>query len=195
VRFRIHPACLWVVALASFLIACPAVAAPFVLFPKAGQLVSPDGRWVVRNVEAETASTDFSGTFHSLWLSELPSGRSRKLCDYLGLAAVAWSGNDTLIVTQYVGKKSSRVAVFSVTDPDNTIMLDVPTLTRLVPAEQRARLRENDHTFIEGSRAEPQTLYLRVWGYGKQAANDFRWRCQYSLRDGKIACADGGASN
>jgi len=195
VRFRTRPACLCVVALASLFLVYPAVAAPFVLFPKAGQLVSPDGQWLVRNVEAETASTDFNGTFRSLWLSELRTGRSRKLCDYLGVAAVAWSGNDTLIVTQYVGKRSSRVAVFSVTDPDNTIVLDVPTLSRLVSAEQRARLRENDHIFIEGSRAEPQTLYLRVWGYGKQAANDFRWRCQYSFRDGNIACADGGASN
>ncbi len=173
-----------------FVLASPAFGAPFVVFPKAGQLISPDGRWVVRNVDPATASSDFTGTFHSLWLLELPTGGSRKLCDYLGIAAVAWSGNDTLIVTQYFGRKSSRVVVFSVNDTDTSDVLDLPTLIRLVPLEQRAPLRENDHIFIEGSRAEARTLYLKVWGYAKQASSGFRWRCEYSLRDEKIACAD-----
>jgi hypothetical protein len=81
-----------------------AYAAPFVLFPKAGQLVSPDGRFVVRNREREGSDKDFIGTSHSLWIVEAASGRSRKLCDYLGVAAVAWSNNDFLVVTEYVAK-------------------------------------------------------------------------------------------
>ncbi len=175
-------------ALSLFVLAGAAFPAPFVVFPKAGQLASPNGRWVVRNVDPAAALTDFSGTFHSLWLTELPTGRSRKLCDYLGVAAVAWSGNDVLVVTQYFGRKSSRVIVFSANDTDASVLLDLPTLIRLVPPEQRAPLRENDHIFIEGSLAEAQTLYLRVWGYGKQPSSGFPWRCQYSLPDGQISC-------
>ena len=182
-------ACVCAAGLVLFLLS-PAFAAQFVVFPKAGQLLSPDGRWVVRNVEPEAASNDFNGAFHSLWLSELPTGRSRKLCDYLGVAAVAWSGNDTLVVTQYVGRKTSRAILYAASDPGSTIMLDAPTLLRLLPAEQRPTLRENDHIFIEGSRTEAQTLYLRVWGYGKQGSNGFRWRCKYSLPDGNIVCLD-----
>lgn len=166
------------------------LAAPFVVFPKAGELVSPDGRFVVRNAEREGSASDFVGTFHSLWLIEVATGRSRKLCDYLGVAAVAWSNNDFLVVTQYVDKKTSRALVFSAAGPEDPVMLDRPTLIRLVPAELRATLRENDHVFVEASRVEERTLHLRVWGYGQHDANGFRWRCEYVLREGVVSCTE-----
>lgn len=164
------------------------LAAPFVVFPKAGELASPDGRFVVRNSEREGSASDFVGTFHSLWLVESATGSSRKLCDYSGVAAVAWSSNDFLIVTQYLAKKTSRALVFSTARPDDPVMLDKPTLIRLVPVELRPALRENDHVFIEAWRVEEGRLHLRVWGYGQHDANGFRWRCEYALRGGTVSC-------
>jgi hypothetical protein len=166
-----------------------ALAAPFVVFPQAGQLISPDGRLVVRNVDREGAASEFVGMFHALWLTDVSTGRSRKLCDYLGVAAVAWSSGDSLIVTQYVGKKSSRALVFSMGSED-VVMLDTATLVRMVPVELRPVLRENDHVFVEGSRIEGETLHLRVWGYGKRDVEGFRWRCAYELHEGNILCAE-----
>lgn len=163
---------------------------PFVVFPKAGELVSPDGRYAVRNEEHEGAASDFVGTFRSLWLIEVTTGRSRKLCDYIGVAAVAWSNNDFLVITQYLNKKTSRALVFSAAGPEDAVMLDKPTLIRLVPAELRATLRENDHVFVEGSRVEGETLHLRVWGYGQHDGNGFRWRCEYGLREGGVSCTE-----
>ncbi len=66
-----------------------ASAGPFVLFPKAGELSSPDGSYVVRNAEPAAAATEFVGISHSLWLIDVATHRSRRLCDYLGVAAVA----------------------------------------------------------------------------------------------------------
>jgi hypothetical protein len=165
------------------------VAAPFVVFPKAGELASPDGRFVVRNAEREDSASEFVGTFHSLWLIDVATGRSRKLCDYLGVAAVGWSDNNFLVVTQYVAKKTSRALVFSATGPESPIMLDKPTLIRLVPGELQATLRENDHVYVEASRVEKEVLYLRVWGYGQHDANGFGWHCEYALRDGVVSCS------
>ena len=162
---------------------------PFVVFPKAAELVSPDGRFVVRNEESRDAGSDFVGTFRSLRLIEVATGRSRKLCDYIGVAAVAWSNNDFLVITQYLNKKTSRALVFSAAGAEDPVMLDMPTLIRLVPAELRATLRENDHVFVEGSRVEGETLHLRVWGYGQHDPNGFRWRCEYALRGGGISCS------
>jgi hypothetical protein len=164
------------------------LATPFVVFPKAGKLSSPDGRFVVRNAERDGAASDLVGTFHSLWLIEAATGRSRKLCDYLGVAAVAWSNNDFLVVTQYVAKKTSRALVFYTGGPEDPVMLDKSTLIRLVPAELRATLRENDHVFVEASRVEAETLHLRVWGYGQHDANGFRWRCEYALWERVVSC-------
>jgi hypothetical protein len=165
-----------------------AFAAPFVLFPKAGRLVSPNGQFEVRDADRPGAATDFVGAFHSLWLTDLSTGRSQKLCDYLGVAAVAWSGNDFLVITQYVGKKTSRALVFSTGGPEEPVMLDESTLVQLVPVDLRPALRANDHVFVEAVRLESETFHFRVWGYGQHDRNGFRWNCQYSLRDGKVAC-------
>lgn len=169
------------------LAAVPVVAAPFVVFPQAEQLVSPDGRFVVRNVDREAAASEFVGTFHSLWITEVATGRSRKLCDYPSVAAVAWSSHDFLIVTQYLGKKSSRALVFS-PQSDEAVVMDSATLVQTLAVEMRPALRENDHVFVEASRIEDQVFYFRVWGYGKRDANGFRWSCEYGLRDGSVTC-------
>jgi hypothetical protein len=167
-----------------------AFASPFVVFPKASELISPDGRFAVRSVDAAGAASDFVGTFHSLWLFELPTGRSRKLCDYLGVASVAWSDHGFLVVTQYVGKRTSRALVFSALSAADPIMIDKATLIQLVPVELRPPLRENDHIFVEGSRVEQDTLHLSVWGYGPHDPNGFRYHCEYALREGSISCTE-----
>ncbi|HST10607.1 MAG TPA: hypothetical protein VLL05_09530 [Terriglobales bacterium] len=170
------------------ILVAPMAAAPFVLFPKTGELVSPDGHFVVRNVERTGSPRDFVGTSHSLWLLEPATGRSRKLCDYLGVAAAAWSSNGFLVVTEYVGKRTSRALVFSVAQPVDPVVLDKRTLVYLVPATLRATLRENDHVFIEASRVEKETLALRVWGYGQHDSAGFRWNCEYDLQQGSLSC-------
>ncbi len=165
-------------------------ASQFVVFPKASELISPDGRYAVRNVDAARSASDFAGTFHSLWLFELPTGRSRKLCDYLGVASVAWSNNDFLIVTQYLSRRTSRALVFPMTATQDAVMLDKTTLTAIVPPDLRPALRENDHVFVEGSRVEQNILHLTVWGYGPHDPNGFRCRCEYSLPEGTITCSE-----
>lgn len=178
------------IALAATILATNvALASSFVVFPKASELISPDGRFAVRNVDAASSPTDFVGTFHSLWLYELATGRSRKLCDYMGVAAAAWSSNDSIIVTQYVGKRTSRALVFSAVSQQDPVMLDSATLIRLLPVELRPALRENDHIFVEGSGVEQDTLQLSVWGYGPHDPNGFRYRCEYSLPEGSLSCA------
>lgn len=175
------------VAIVIVVLVAAAMAESFVVFPQTGQLVSPDGRFVVRNVDREAGATEFVGTFHALWMIEVATGRSRKLCDYLGVAAVAWSSQNYLMVTQYVGKKNSRALIFLPATED-AVMLDSSTLIQMVPVEMRATLRENDHVFIEASKIEGETFAFRVWGYGKRDGNGFRWNCEYGLRGGAVVC-------
>lgn len=163
---------------------------PFVLFPKAGQLTSPDGRFVVSTAQRQALPSEFAGTFDSLWLTEVSTSRTRKLCDYFGVAAVAWSGNDFLLVTQYVGKRASRVLVISIARPDDSVMIDSATLGRLVPLPLQTTLRQNNHVFVEAGSLESGTLHLTVWGYGPNNLKGFRWRCQYALSEGALWCAD-----
>jgi hypothetical protein len=164
-------------------------AAPFAMFPKAGRVVSPDGRFEVRDLAPQSAAGELVGTPHSLWLTELSTGYSRKLCDYLGLAAVAWSSNDFLLITQYVGRKTSRALVFAIVTSADPVLLDAPGLIQMVDVEMRPALRENDHVFVEAARIEGKIFYFRVWGYGKHDPGVFRWSCRYSLTEGVVSCA------
>ena len=159
-------------------------------FPSRESRPHPDGRFVVRNAERKGAPNEFVGTSLSLWLEEKATGRARKLCDYIGVAAAAWSNNDFLVVTEYVGKKTSRALVFSAADAIDPIVLDQRTLLRLIPVDLQDALRENDHVFVEASRVAEQTLHLRVWGYGQHDRGGFRWRCEYAFREGTVSCGD-----
>jgi hypothetical protein len=172
-----------------FLVA-QAFAGQFVLFPKASQLRSPDGRFVVRDLARDASAAELQNTFRTLWLLETATGRSRKLCDYVGTSAVTWTDDDFIVVTQYLNKKTSRALIFSATVPERDIMLDVRTLTHIVAPNLRAALRENDHVFVEASRVEGATLYLRVWGYGTHDPDGFRWQCEYGLSAGTVACRE-----
>lgn len=185
---RVHRTLLCIVAVIAFKIL--GHAAPFVVFPKAGQLPSQDGRFVVRNADREAPLSEYVGTFHSLFLEETASGHTHKLCDYVGVAAVAWAKNDFIIVTQYLSKRISRAVIFAADDSRDPVVIDQALLTNLVPINLRPQLRENDHVFIEASRIEGETLTLRVWGYGRHDANGFRWQCKYGVRDGAISCEE-----
>lgn len=172
------------------LLAAHAFGGQFVLFPKASQLRSPDGRFVVRDLARDASAAELQNTFRALWLLETATGRSRKLCDYVGTSAVTWSEDDFVVVTQYLNKKTSRALIFSATVPDRDIMLDVKTLTHIVRPDLRAALRENSHVFVEASRVEGGTLYLHVWGYGTHDPDGFRWQCEYGLGEGTIGCRE-----
>ena len=166
-------------------------AASFVVFPKAGQLPSPNGRFVIRNTDRKAPLTEYVGTFHSLVLEQTTSGISRELCEYVGVAAVAWAGNDFIIVTQYVSKHTSRALVFTADNSRDPVMIDKTLLTSLVPISLRPQLRENEHVFIEGAGINGEMLTLRVWGYGQHDVNGFNWLCQYNLLEGGISCEQG----
>jgi hypothetical protein len=167
-----------------------AQAAPYVLFPKAGQLPSQDGRFVVRNVDPVAAASEYVGTFHSLFLEDTTSGRTRKLCDYVGVAALAWTKNNVLIMTEYLSKHTSRVRIFPADDLRDPVVIDQSLLTRVAPVDLRPQIRENDHVFVEASQIEGQALTFGVWGYGKHDPNGFHWRCQYNLFEGAISCQE-----
>jgi hypothetical protein len=191
--------CLYAFVVA-FLLAAQAGAQQFTTFPDRPELRSPDGKFLIRNVDHAAGPSDFSVVFRSLILEEVPSGRSWELYNYVGRVAVAWSGNRFIIVTDYVSKRTSRALVFAIGsrtgdsrgDPFavEQVTLDKVQLSRLVPSEQNVHLLANDHVFLEVTRVEGGALILRVWGYGARNPKGFRLACQYDLRAGTAACKE-----
>ncbi len=162
---------------------------PFAVFPKAGRLLSPDRRYEVRDASRAGSFSDFAGSFHSLWVFDLAGGQSRKLCDYFGTAAVAWSGNSEILITEYVSKKISRALLFHLLMTEQPIVIDEPTLLRTIDPELRQTIRGNDHVFIEAERIENGTFYFRVWGYGQHDPKEFHWNCQQRPTERMLDCS------
>jgi hypothetical protein len=102
--------------------------------------------------------------------------------------AVAWSGSDFIIVTDYVNKKTSRVLVFPMNANREVLVVDKVQMSSLIPEAQSIHLQQNDHVFVEVSSVEGSALNLRVWGYGWRDSTGFRLLCRYDLAGGTVAC-------
>ena len=169
-----------------------AMADPFAIFPDQKELRSPDGSFVIRNEELAGARSEFTGMFHALALQRVGGGESRTLYAYVGRVAVAWAGNNQIILTDYVSKRSSRAVLLS-TDPNiDAVILDKVRLASLLDWSTGVHLRENEHVFVEAARLDGTDLALTVWGYGSRDPKGFRWDCRYDLNNGRASCREKG---
>ena len=141
--------------------------------------------------------SEFSGIFHALWLVETTTGRSRKLCEYVGVAAVAWSEKDSLMVTQYLSNKTSRALIFATTSTQEPVVLDVPTLIRMVPVELRPGAAGKRSCLRGGFTAAGRDLLFSGVGIrstrSKRLSLELRirpWHGEFELRSEKVSRAD-----
>lgn len=179
------------VVLASHLL----LAEGFVTFPDRKELRSPDGRFVIRSVEHRAGAREFSGVFRSLVLEDTATSARRGLYNYVGRIAIAWSGSEYLIATDYVGKRTSRALVFRMKFLDEYTVIDKTYLANRVTEDLRAQLELNDHVFVEAFGVEKRDLMLRVWGYGAHNPNGFRVQCTYDLINGNTSCRENPGSS
>ena len=162
----------------------------FAVFPDRKELHSPDGKYVIRSIERTPQPGEFVGVFRALVLEEAATHKTRVLCGYLGRAAVAWSGDTYIIVTDYVGKRTSRALVFSVDQNANGFVVDKNDLERRVSGSFSEKLRGNEHVFIEALKVQSGKLDLRVWGYGTHDPRGFRLFCNIELDLGNATCGE-----
>lgn len=180
--------CWFGVALLFGLVATSVTGGPFKTFPDQQELLSPDGRYVVRSEDPPRLPSEITGTFHTLYVEERATGRRRKLYDYVRRAAVAWASPEEILVTDYVANRTARILVFSLGDPEPIAVIDRGQLARQLPSTFSERLRKNDHVYLEVSRLEGRIVVLRVWGYGALDPGGFGLDCRYSLDDNRGTC-------
>ena len=171
-------------------VALRAFSEDFALFPDRKELRSPDGKYVIRSIERTPQPGEFVGLFRALIVEEIATHKTRVLCDYLGRAAVAWSENNYIIVTDYVGKRTSRALVFRVDQDAGGFVVDKNDLQRRVSAPFSEQLRGNQHVFVEALKVRAGRLGLRVWGYGTHDPQGFRLFCDLELDTDNATCND-----
>jgi hypothetical protein len=135
-----------------------------VSFPDNSQAVSPDGRYVVVDVDS------LSEHYHTVFLTDLQFNTRRKLFNYDRNIDVLWSPDSKLLaVTDYGDSNFSRCSVISV-DEKIAVISVLDQLFRSLSGSDRKRLErlQNNHHFYVAASAwtGPEKLRLKVWGNG-----------------------------
>lgn len=135
-----------------------------VSFPAQSEVVSPDGRYALSNVDSEL------DPHHTVFLEDRVRKTRRKLFNYGRHVVVLWNSESRLFaVTDFVGSDTSKCTVFSVDEKSAPLpVLDL--LLRQLGEEEKRRLQSqlgNHHAYVEGWMWNaPRSLTLKVWGYG-----------------------------
>ncbi len=162
----------------------------FVSFPGSGaDLLSPDGRYIIRNENRDSSPRAFTGAFHTLFLDETARKSRRKLCDYIRHVQVAWTADSSrILVNDYYTSNSSRALVFSVEQSAESTIIDKNWLITALPAPQAERLRNNKHVYIQASGMNGDRLLFNVRGYGEGDPAGFRLNCEYAAVTHHAGC-------
>jgi hypothetical protein len=88
-------------------------------FPgKKPELASPDGRWVLQNVDRDQEP------HHSIFLKDKTTGKTRKICDYGRSASVIWSPDSRhFALNDYAGSNYAEASIITVDETRPTIKL------------------------------------------------------------------------
>jgi len=141
------------------------------------QLQSPNGRYVVENVDSDKEP------HHMLRLKNSETGAVRTLCNYQRHVTVLWSPDGKkLVVNDYAGSDFSKALIFSLDQDGRAEDVGSELLQSLKDSPDRKSLAENRHVYFavygwDGNGA----VKLKVWGHGEIDPSGFSRLYQYTL--------------
>lgn len=141
------------------------------------QLQSPDGRYVVENLDSD------KDPHHTLRLKNAETGAVRILCNYQRHVTVLWSPDGKkLVVNDYAGSDFSKILVFSADQDMPPEDVGAELLRSLKDYPDRKSLADNHHVYFAVSSWEGnEAVKLKVRGYGEVDPKGFARRYQYTL--------------
>lgn len=141
------------------------------------QLQSPDGRYVVENVDSDKEP------HHTLRLKNTETGAVRTLCNYPRHVTVLWSPDGKkLAVNDYAGSDFSKILIFSADQDSPAQDVGAELLQSLKDSPDRRSLADNHHVYFAVSSWEGNdAVKLKVWGHGEVDPKGFSRLYQYTL--------------
>jgi hypothetical protein len=133
-----------------------------IVFPEHSRVVSPNGRYVLIDVDADTEPN------HTVFLEDLRLKARRRLFNYDRHIDLSWNpDSQSLAVSDYAGSDYSRCRIYSVSE--NVPPVQVwDELVKAATAKEKKSLLQNDHVYIAASDwISPRVLKVKVWGHGE----------------------------
>ena len=142
-------------------------------FPGNGALRSPDGRFVLVNIDPENADP-ILGEAHAIYLLDLKAGATRRLLVYARHIDACFSPDGThLLLTDWLNSDGAEVRLYHLGANAERISLErwIAPLKRQSPQRRHAQRRYLQALGWEDAR----TFRLLWWGYGPEGrGGDFR---------------------
>lgn len=163
-------------------------------FPgSSSQLISPNGRYVLVNVDSEgPAMTSYLSDNHSLYLLDLKSTKVEKVRSYGRKVEALWSPQSlALLINDYEGSNSTRAIVYLV---DKGKYFDVKDELRRRLGSNRS-IFGNHHVHIVGTDwLAENKLQVKITGYGDVDPAGFTLWYEYTVGHGFRKLAEDASS-
>ncbi len=155
-----------------------------VRFPgERSQMESPDGRYVLINVDSENKEQILSlGGNHALFLQNSKTGKKEKIYSYDRYVEVLWSPNGRrMIINDYGGSDYAFPIIFSF--DGNIESINVEDKVRRELADNRSIIG-NHHVFIIGTEwLGEDKVKIKIYGYGDVDPKGFTLWYEYQISD------------
>lgn len=131
-------------------------------FPQHSRAVSPNGRYVLVGVDADTEPN------HTVYLENSQLKTRRKLFSYDRHIDLLWNpDSESFAVSDYAGSDYSRCSIISVTENVPPVQVWDELLTAATANEKKSLL-QNDHVYIAATAwISSKVLAIKVWGHGE----------------------------
>jgi hypothetical protein len=133
-----------------------------IAFPERSHAISPDGRYSITGVHND------SEPYHTVYLDDRRLKTRRKLFEYGRHIEILWNPDSkSFVLNDYGGSDYSECRIMSVDEKANSI--DVwDAITKGITTKEQRNLLENHHVYIAAKEwISPDTLKVKVWGYGE----------------------------
>ncbi len=144
---------------------------------RSGGLTSPDGRYVLLNIDNETDNqVQYLGDNHALYLIDLKFARLRKVHAYGRSVVVSWSPRGSAFyINDRTGSNSSNV-IFYLVSIGKAINLSEEFRQRVT----QKSVERNHHVYFEATEwLTENTVKLKIHGYGDVDPNGFELWYEY----------------
>jgi len=148
------------------------------------QIVSPDGRWALVNIDSENNEINkFLGDNHALYLMELGSDKMIHIYSYARHVDILWSnGGSMLLINDYAGSNYSFPIVVEMNSGCSKINVKEKLMEQFPNTYSVLR---SHHLYIEGTEwLNARHLKVEVHGYGDTAPNGFTLWFEYTIGNG-----------
>jgi len=156
---------------------CQALAQHPIAFPERSSATSPDGRYVLVNVDRDSEPFE-----HTIFLEDRKHKTRREIYRYERGVQVLWNPDGRqFALSDFAGSDYATCNIMSVNQEIKAIPV-LENLLKMVSTKEKERIQRNDHLYIAGVRwIDGKRLLVKIWGHDSDTRTGFERYYRYKV--------------